>query len=170
MRPLTRIPPTLPVTGMKTYTAATPLATHWREATCTEHDCEAQRTGWLTIIDERHTRDVGAADTPAGSVELLEAMSDQSQRQAYYIRHLSGRAFVESVDEGTGHTIFDFGPGQTCFERHVIKTDRPEIYVVRGGDWRGNPRQEGMTHASAADWVEDFSEHQDRIANRVNRG
>jgi hypothetical protein len=49
-----------------------------------------------------------------------------------------------------------------------VPLERPELYVVRGGDWRGNPRGEVRRHSGPDSWVNDFAEHQDRIARVVN--
>jgi hypothetical protein len=51
-----------------------------------------------------------------------------------------------------------------------VRLDRPELYLVADGDWRGNPTGRQRTHQNAADWVEDFGEHQLRIADQVERG
>jgi hypothetical protein len=93
------------------------------------------------------------------------------QQQAHYIRKQSGRAFTESRTEGA-LTVFSFEAGQRCFDagNHRARLDRPELYLVRGGDWRGNPTGEQRQHANAADWVEDFGEHQQRIADQIERG
>ena len=151
MRHANRIAPLMPSQSYKTYEVAAPLRTHWRQATCEEAGCEAWRVGWLTVIDER---------TP-GATTLAE-------RQAYYIRHQSGRAFIESLDP-SGHTVFDFAPGQTCFDRHNVKTDRPLVYLVKPGDHRGGVGPT-RTHQRPDDWLEDFTEHQDIIATEIGKG
>jgi hypothetical protein len=49
--------------------------------------------------------------------------------------------------------------------------ERPELYIVREGDWRGNPRgTPPRRHARAADWVDEAMEHQDRINTARERG
>ncbi len=161
---MNRITPGLPVADMKTYGIRAPLSTHWRKATCVEVECEGHRTGWLTVIVE------GTVPPAEGvSVRKMMALVDRDSQRAYYIRHLSGRSFLESKDS-SGATVFDFAPGQDCFEDHRIRVERPEVFVVRGGDWRGNPRREQMTHDRPDYWVEDFAEHQDRLATRLDRG
>lgn len=145
---LNRPRPRLPVTAVKTYAIASPLATHWRPATCAEVGCERHRDGWQTVCDER--TDVGA-------------------RRAYLIRHDRTRGHKEHKDP-SGVTVFKFPPGQRCFQagQHRMQY-RPEIYVVRGGDWRG-VTNEPYRHRRAADWVDDFANHQDRLATAFNRG
>jgi len=145
-----RIEPVLPVTAMRTYAVARPLATHWRPATCGEMDCPAHLHGWLTKVDEA---------------------SELGMRQAHYIRKDSGRRFSEHrADDGL--TVFSFEAGQRCFasDQHKLPIDRPEVYTVRDGDWRGNPTGRARRHAHADDWVEDFGEHQQRVADQIERG
>lgn len=145
-----RIAPSAPAGAYKTYQILAPAQTHYRPGTCVEVRCEAYLGGWRTVVDE--TTDLG-------------------QKQAHYIRHDRTRRHVEEqlLD---GRTSFWFGPGQVCFRagEHRVRLDRPEIYVVRGGDWRGNPGGQRRQHANAADWVDDFAEHQDRLKTAVEKG
>ncbi len=143
---MNRITPVGPAHAYKTYSITSPISTHYRDGTCNEAGCLAQRHGWQTTVDE--TTDLGA-------------------RQAHYIRKQSGRRYVEHRSEA-GLTVFTFEAGQRCFATHKVPLQRPELYVVRGGDWRANPTGEQRIHANAQDWVEDFAEHQDRIARVVN--
>lgn len=134
---------------MKTYAIVAPRSTHHRPATCAEVECEAWAHGWVTAVDER---------------------TELGQRQAGYIRTKSGRAYTMSGD-ADGRTVFTFKPGQSCFREHTVRLDRPELYVVREGDHRGNPRgAEPLVHKRARDWVDDFATHQERLADRLARG
>ena len=144
MRPLNRVQPQGPPQVYKTYEVTKPLSTHFRTGTCEEAGCLAHRHGWQTAVDE--------------ATEL-------GQRQAYYIRRLSGRRFTERRTE-VGLTAFAFEAGQRCFREHKVSLERPELYVVRGGDWRhlGRPHQ----HSGPDAWVNDFGAHQDRIARVIN--
>lgn len=146
MRPLNRVDPMLPVTAMKTYEISAPLATHWREATCAEVDCPPHLRGWRTVCDES---------------------SVLGQAQAHYIRNDRSRRSHEARNEG-GMTIFTFEPGQTCFRagEHRIQLGRPEFFRVWSGDWRGRTG-EAYQHSRPADWVDDFAEHQQRLADRL---
>jgi hypothetical protein len=136
--------PVGPAHAYKSYQILSPLSTHFRDGTCEEAGCLAQRHGWRTVVDES---------------------TDLGKRQAHYIRSLSGRTFTE---ERGPVTTFTFEAGQRCFATHKVPLERPELYVVRGGDWRGNPTGEIYQHQRAADWVEDFGEHLDRIARVIN--
>lgn len=143
-----RLPPALPVTAMKSYTILAPLSTHYRAATCEEVACPNITHGFRVVVDEQ---------------------TDLGQRQAHYLRKLSGRAFTETREAGL--TVFTFAPGQRCFTEHRVRRDRPERYFTRAGDWRGNPTgQRPYEHTRPEYWVEDFAENQDRIARIVERG
>lgn len=142
--------PALPVGAFQSYEIRSPAATHWRAASCAEIDCPHHLSGWQTTVDER--TELGA-------------------KQAYYIRKLSGLGFLE-VRREDGLTRFEFEAGQRCFssgdDTHRVQV-RPENYLVRGGDWRGNL---GLIrrHSGARDWVDDFGEHQQNIADRIEKG
>jgi len=143
-----RIAPRLPVEAVKTYQISKPIPTHFRPGSCAEARCENMQHGWQTIVDE--ATDLGA-------------------RQARYIRRDSSRRFTETRDE-SGLTMFIFEPGQTCFAHHQISLEREPLYIVRGGDWRGNPRGETWQHANADDWVDDCANHQQALADRLSQG
>lgn len=139
-----RIEPTFPVGAYQTYRIRR-QPDRWQRAACESVDCAAWRNGWETTVDER---------------------TDLGMSQAAYIRQKSGRTFRE-LRTGDGLTVFRFESGQRCFAEHRT---RPELYVVRAGDWRGNPTGWARRHERAADWVEDFGEHQQLIADQQQRG
>ena len=116
------------------YRISTPVATHYRPATCAEADCQAYARGWRTIVPS-------------------------ARPQAAYIRADRSRRHVEEAQEG-GLVAFTFEPGQKCFaaSEHRIGLDRPEFFHV------------GDAMMRAPDWVEDFSEHLDRIRTVRERG
>lgn len=147
MRPVNRITPVLPSTAFKTYQVVAPPSTHWRPATCEEIECAAMASGWQSLIDER---------------------TELGQQQAHYIRRESGRRHTERRDEA-GMTVFEFVSGQRCFAPHKVRLARPEVYLVRGGDWRGNPAGQVRKHVNAEDWTEDFALHQERLAEQIER-
>jgi hypothetical protein len=150
VRPVNRPEPTLPVEAMKTYQIRAPLPSHWFPASCEQIRCRSWVDGWLTLVDE--STDLGAA-------------------QAAYIRADRTRGHDE-VRQPDGLTRFVFGPGQRCFQarQHRRRLDRPEIYVVRGGDWRGNPSGTSRRHARASEWVDDFATHQQGVIEKIGRG
>jgi hypothetical protein len=144
MRPLSRIQPVGPVQAYKTYQVSTPRS-HTRPASCAEVGCEPYAKGWTTVL---HVVD---------------------QAQLVHTVRTSGRPFREATD-GTQVT-FVFEPGTRCFRaaEHRVQV-RPEIYVVRDGDWRGNPTGRSRQHDRPEHWVEDFALHQDRIITDLRKG
>ena len=114
-----------------------------RDATCAEADCPAHRNGWVTLV-------------PSGGPA------------ADYIRTLSGRRFTEEQKDG-GLTRFTFEAGQQCFEQHRLPAEGRERFRERDGDWRGNPTGRVIEH-SAAGWTDSFGEHQERLAQTLERG
>lgn len=154
--PLNRATPTLPVHAMKTYGVKAPLSTHWRPAGCKESDCANYRHGWrihIELIVERRQQGKGEL--------LLEQIK------------LSGKRF-RVVQEGPGKTYWEFEAGQSCFDgdlmRHRVRVGKPELFVVRGGDWRGNPRGEQRVHNNIENWIDDMSEHRDKLLTRLAQG
>lgn len=143
MRKPFRIVPELPPNAFKTYGIAAPRNTHFREAACEEINCSNYLNGWQTVIDESN---------------------DLGQRQAFYIRKSSKRGFSEER-LASGLTKFVFESGQKCFAAHQTRIDKPAIFLVRGGDWRETVG-ETKFHKNSNNWVEDFAEHQDKLANQ----
>ncbi len=133
----------------RTFQIAAPQSTHFRRASCSEVECRSTREGWMTPVDE--TTELG-------------------QAQAHYIRTDSGRSFREDRDDA-GRTIFTFGPGQRCFVEHQVRIARPEIYLVREGDWRGNPRgTRPYRHTKPEHWREQLAENQDALRREIEKG
>lgn len=132
----------------KTYAILNPRESHTRSATCAEVDCQAQAGGWRSRVDES---------------------GDLGQAQAHYIRTQSGRSFSEEKDE-QGFTVFTFSAGQQCFAEHRISLERPSLFVVRDGDWRGNPRGTDPALRTPDEWVDDFANHQSRLKDIIDRG
>lgn len=150
MRPINRLAPKLPPQAMKTYGVVAPLETHWRTATCAEVECPAYRNGWKTVID---------SGTELGA------------RQLNYIRLHSGRKYNDATELNTTMVTLLFPSGQKCFQQHRVRTGRPDIFIVRDGDWRGNPRGTPIIkHKNAENWLDDFANHQDRLATRLGQG
>jgi hypothetical protein len=138
----------LPAAAMKTFEIAAPLASHWRPASCAEVECQHYIHGWMTTV------------LPGSDDETL-------------IRQ-SGRAFLpHSETMPDGFVRYTFPPGQPCFRAatHRAPLEREPLFTLRGGDWRGNPRGlAAQTYDRAYQWVDDFATHQQRLADRLNRG
>lgn len=97
---------------------------------------------------------------------LIDESTTLGKDQAAYIRGESGRTFREQRT-AAGLTVFRFESGQRCFADH--KT-RPELYLVRDGDFRGNPTGRRRQHARPADWVENVQEDLARFNESRKRG
>lgn len=153
-----RLPPGLPVGAMKTYSLRRPAASHTRPATCAEVDCPHWRDGWSTLIN------------PALKIEQPNGPTVTGAAQAEYIRSkVHGRRFVERRTEA-GWFVFDFYAGQPCFaaDGHTVAVDRPPLYLVSNGDWRGMTL--ARRHTRPDDWVEDFAGHQQHVTQRLQKG
>lgn len=144
-----RIEPKLPVEAVQTYAIRQPVQTHFRPGTCQEARCPNMQHGWKTVIDE--------------STEL-------GQAQAHYIRFESGRRFVREPVNSDGPVTYTFEAGQKCFAQHQISLEREPLFLVCGGDWRGNPRGETRQHTRPEDWVDEFANHQQTLADRLEQG
>lgn len=155
-RPVNRIEPKMPASAYKTYSIAAPVATHWRKASCAEVDCPRYLNGWRVHVEQL---------TP----ELLHTA--KTARHPVNGRWVPYRYTEVRVTEGQTYLVFE--AGQPCFAaaEHRKRVERPELYVVRDGDWRGNPRgTEARRHERPEHWVEDFAEHQDRLATAHGEG
>lgn len=131
----------------KTYAVVSPLSTHWRKATCAEVDCPHYLNGWRTQVEQL---------TP----DLREAV------------RTSGRKYTVSA-VAPGFTYLVFEAGQPCFAAatHRKRIEREPLYIVRDGDWRGNPRRtRARQHLNPQTWVEDFAEHQQKLADEIKKG
>lgn len=139
--------PRMGAESYKTFTIAAPLSTHFRPATCAEVACPDYLHGWRTRIE----------GLPA---ELLHAA------------RTSGRRYTE-LPVAAGETWLVFEAGQACFRasQHRARLDKPELFLVRDGDWRGNPRgTKARLHQRPADWRDDFAEHQQGLADAIQEG
>lgn len=147
---LNRVPAQLPVQSMKTYALSAPISTHRRVASCAEVGCDRRARGWKTALD----------------VSVPE-----HAKAANWVRLHSGLKYT--VEENGDAVTFTFPAGQNCFDgingRHTAPLEREPLYIVRGGDFRGNPRGDRF-QLNAADWVDDFSTHQQKLADRMEQG
>ncbi len=149
-----RIRPNVGAEHMKTYALAAPLATHTRAASCAEVDCPPHQHGWACTV-------IAGSDDETALLKAAAGAVDGHRR--HYVRQAEAGGFVRFV----------FPSGQACLRvsTHRVPLERDAIYLVKGGDWRGNPRRTPTRrHARAEHWVEDFGEHQQGIADAVERG
>ncbi|MFJ4682059.1 hypothetical protein [Streptomyces sp. NPDC088789] len=133
-----------------------PLTTHMRQATCEEVGCDQFRQGWRVHLE---------ALTPDLVHEARTARCVVNGRQVPY------RYREERVAEGQTYLVFE--AGQPCFRvaEHRAPIGRPPLYLVRDGDHRGNPRgTKARFHQRPDNWVEDFAEHQQALADEIKKG
>ncbi len=144
---LFRIQPAMPPEAYKTFAMLSPIETHMRQATCEEVGCDHYTKGWRVHVE-------------ALAPELLHAAKT------------SGRRYREErVSEG--HTYLVFEAGQACFKAgtHRAPIGRPPLFLVRDGDWRGNPRGTQSRRYDRPDqWVDDFATHQNTLADEIAKG
>ena len=144
-----RITPAGRPENYKTFQVTAPVATHTRVASCEEVECPQYARGWKMTID---------LNTELG------------QKQAHYIKNLAGRAY-KKISAANGLVELEFAANQPCFGEHRVRLDRPEIYRVKGGDFRGNPlRTPTRTHKRADYWIEEFQANQQRLKDAESRG
>lgn len=147
IRHLNRVEPLMDAGAYKTYAVVAPVSTHFRRGTCAETNCPHYLNGWRTRIENL---------TP----DLLHTAT-----------HSGRRYTVQQVAEGESYLVFP--AGQPCFAaaEHRVRLDRPPLYIVRDGDHRGNPRRtRARQHLNPANWVEDFAEHQQALADEIKKG
>lgn len=144
---LFRIEPAMPPEAYKTWSMVSPIETHMRQATCEEVGCDHYTQGWRVH---------------------LEALTPELQHAA----RTSGRKYTEQhVAEGQTYLVFE--PGQPCFKAatHRAPIGRPPLFLVRDGDYRGNPRRTPTRRYDRPDqWVDDFATHQDKLADEIRKG
>lgn len=146
MQHMNRIPPQGGVGDYKTYQIVSPLSTHWEKATCQQVSCPDYFKGWRVKIEGLPPEMVHTARNCGRKFSELEVSADE-------------------------HWLV-FEPGQPCFRAndHRRLLDKQEIFIVRDGDFRGNPTGSVRRHSQPSDWQEDFAEHQDRLAQQIQRG
>lgn len=148
-RKINRLEPALPPTAMQTFQVKAPVSTHTRKATCEEVECEQYARGWRMKIDLN---------------------TDLGQRQAQYIKYHAGRSY-KKIGARDGMVELEFAANQPCFQEHRVRNSLPEKYLVKGGDFRGNPLKTlTRVHKKPEFWVEEFAENQDRLKTRIERG
>jgi hypothetical protein len=147
-RPGMRVKPKMAPGAYRSFEVRSPLATHFRDASCKEARCEHYLNGWVSEID---------------------VSTQQGKVWAAAIKR-SGRAYT--VDRsGPGPVItFRFEAGQRCFAApHKVPVGRPELFVVRDGDWRGNPSG-NSARVRPPEFVERMAENLDALDSALRRG
>lgn len=140
-RELNRPAPALTVAQTVTYSVKSPPTTHTRPATCEEVGCLVFKRGFTITL-------------PIGS-EKIEHLKRAMRGEEDGIKRLDAK-----VERDGTLVHVRFAKGTPCLRatRHRITLHRPELYVVRGGDWRGST---GVIrrHTRSEHWVEDFEQN-----------
>jgi hypothetical protein len=127
---------------------SSPLATHWRPATCAEVRCQDFEHGWRI------------------NAIALSAKQEADIRAA-------GLHWTVNLDFVPGETWWFFDAGQPCFrahrggpltdKHHRLPVGRPELFVVRdGGQVRPYDR--------ADQWADDCATHTMKIVEKIKEG
>lgn len=136
-----------PVEHQRTFQIDQPLETHFRRATCQEVECKAYTHGWKMGFD----------------------LSDPDKRAAARaIRDKSGRTFT--VELSGAKIVMTFPAGQRCFQTHRVPLQREPFYIVRGGDFRGNPRRERTIHPTADSFIDRWDNELGAVKEVLERG
>jgi hypothetical protein len=142
-----RIAPKMSPGAYRTFEVQAPPSTHFRNASCAEVECQHYLSGWMSRVD----------------------ISTQQGVQWGKAIHNSGRKYTVE-QEGTVFT-FRFGPGQQCFQSpHKVRLERPELYVIRDGDWRANPTGHVRRERQPMLFVEQMEDQLSRLRREVERG
>ncbi len=140
-----RIEPRMGPGSYKTYGVRFPRETHTRAVKCSADNCDQFRQGWRTALD---------CSVP------------QQREAATWITQQPARHYTW---EQVGSVVtFIFPPGQQCFRGHR-EIVRPGVFMVRDGDWRGNPTGRSAV-LGEQQWHDDLGEHQQRLAEQQQRG
>ena len=145
--------PAFPVDKMQTYGIKSPISTHTRPGTCEEYGCRDFQKGFTTIV-------------PAGSDK------EDLIRQVARGHSPDGIKRVPESQLRDGDMLhFKYPAGTPCWKtlNHRVSLDRPEFYVVRGGDWRGTTDLI-RRHDKPEHWVEDFHGNQSRLKTKYGIG
>ncbi len=148
-RQLNRASPKLEVAKMVTYAVKSPRSTHTRPGTCEAARCKAFRIGFRLTLPANSDRIAHAKQFIKGELDGIK------------------RSFTLERDGNLVHLWFPKGTPCTRATKHRVSLQRPELYVVRGGDWRGNTGTI-RKHKVADHWVEDFEENLARSRRVIN--
>jgi hypothetical protein len=153
MRPLFRAPLRVdretgrpaPEGAFVSFGMRAPLRTHFIELPCAVAQCYRYVHGWTTILD------------PGREEHLI------------FIQHIvsgrSERRYTRGENTPEGYMQFHFTPGQPCFQNSHFERDweRPELYVVRQGDYRTPHNQRDPKAMSPDNWLEAFAKNQNAL-------
>lgn len=147
-----RVAPRMAVQQYQTFSVHMPAESHWRPASCEEVDCPKWRNGWKTSFVP------GTADGD----KIRFFIKNSTIKRTYTVVRLADRTEVV------------FPAGMECFKqdhpstRHRLPIPKPQIHVVRGGDWRASTTERKVV--KAPEWVDRFATNQDKLKTLIERG
>lgn len=159
----------------RSYSASSPIPTHFERATCEEIDCPRFLKGFsvkIPLDDDLYAGRVRAAREMGAAVEALVTDNDWTPVDVTvppWDVDIDG--VVRNMPQGKFH-LFLFPPGTTCTmaAQHKKRRDRePEFYV----NSRFNNKQQrvvGGQQLRGDDWLESFAEDLDAKARRRKEG
>ncbi len=143
-----------------TYRASSPVATHFRPATCQEYGCTAFNNGWSYIKAELERENLLYAVTHAGKryQEMLVPVPMKNTE-------------TEEWELGPEMLCLVFEPGQVCFQArtHRVPLERPEFFFAGKGDFRSFRQQEAR-RLREVDWIDLFRNDLDKIHTEIQKG
>lgn len=144
----------------RTFQIASPRQTHTRPATCAEAGCAAYQGGFNVVCPP----------TPQGRAwfyAIRQHCRPAAARLAPAVAARITRRYVQTTGPD-GSVTFTFPAGTPCFTAHRVSLERPELFIVRGGDVRGDPRrEEPRLHTRPELWVEESAEHLETLAKQA---
>lgn len=143
-RPLNRVEPKLPASAMRSHLILAPEQTHFRAATCEEIQCPQFLKGYGVPLKDIDAEDLG----------LLRSFIETYKLKASRVE----------IKDGEWHLWFE--AGQRCLRAstHRMRIEKPEIFVVRDGDHRGNPLGTDPIIFSGADaWADSLQTNLDKL-------
>lgn len=141
-----RVAPKMDPRFYQSFEIHSPIATHYRTVSCRDMECQHYLAGWVSKFD---------------------VSTQQGRAWAIAVRQ-SGRRYT--FEQHGTEVTFKFPPGQTCFQApHKVAVERPELFVVRDGDWRDNPTGR-KAHVRPREFVERMADNLDYIHSEMKRG
>lgn len=147
-----RAQPAMPVQAYRTFSVHMPIATHWRPASCEEVGCKRYAKGWQTPF---------VPGTPAGE-KIRYQIRNSPIRRKWTVMRLPDK------------TVVTFEAGQQCFMQDHPAThhklpvfERPQIHVIRGGDWRARTTERRIVGSD--EWLDRFAHNQDVLKTRIEQ-
>lgn len=99
-----------------------------------------------------------------------DTSTDIGIARAQYLTRHAGRRFTRIDIPGSTVVVFQFPAGQQCFTEHYLPLEREAFYSTRIGDDRipGTPGNRRLW--TRDDWLDNFANHQNMVAERRKAG